>query len=143
MTSEEIPLPASASDVDVVRRFINLVASGSEGVEALTAPDLNVVTHPNLFAPNGHVRSHAESAAARQAGKQIAPAQTWDIRTIEETSSGRVTVRVTWSTTLAAAAGPYAAGTQLRAELAQFFELRGGLISRIETFDCYYPPHMP
>ncbi|TAJ16305.1 MAG: hypothetical protein EPO65_13510 [Dehalococcoidia bacterium] len=136
-------MPISTPAVEVVRHFIALVAGGGEGVEALTTPDLVVVTHPNLFAPSGHTRTYAESAAARQTGKQIAPVQTWEIRTIDETAPGYVTVRATWSATLASAAGSFAAGTQLRAEIAQFFELREGQVARLETFDCYYPPHLP
>jgi hypothetical protein len=73
----------------------------------------------------------------------MAPVQTWQVHSIEQVADDRVVVRASWSATLASDAGSFAAGTTLRAELAQFFELRGGRISRLETFDCYYPPASP
>lgn len=127
----------------VVRYFISLVEAGGDGVEALMDPSATVVTHPNLFAPAGHVRSFSESAEARIRGREMAPVQRYEIRTVEEVAPDRVVVRLTWSATLAAAAGPFPTGTGLRSEIAQFFELREGRVLRLETFDCYYPPSLP
>ncbi|QDZ10495.1 hypothetical protein [Devosia ginsengisoli] len=48
-------------------------------------------------------------------------------------------LRVLWAAEIAADAGPFRAGQELRAHIAQFITTEGELISRIETFDCYEP----
>ncbi|PWN02933.1 hypothetical protein DJ010_11140 [Nocardioides silvaticus] len=50
-----------------------------------------------------------------------------------------VAVRLTWTGTVAQDAGPFGAGQELTAHIAQFVRVDGGLITEIETYDCYEP----
>ena len=48
-------------------------------------------------------------------------------------------MRLTWSGTVCADVGAFAAGQQLTAHIAQFITVRDGRISAIATYDCYEP----
>jgi hypothetical protein len=48
-------------------------------------------------------------------------------------------LRLLWTGTIARDVGPFRAGQQLRAHIAQFVSTRDGRISKIETYDCYEP----
>jgi ketosteroid isomerase-like protein len=51
----------------------------------------------------------------------------------------RVVTRATWVGGLAIDAGPWPAGTELRAERCMVFTVRDGRILRQESYDCYHP----
>jgi ketosteroid isomerase-like protein len=48
-------------------------------------------------------------------------------------------LRIHWTATIARDAGPFKAGQQLSAYIAQFISTRDGRIASIETYDCYEP----
>lgn len=48
-------------------------------------------------------------------------------------------MRSTWTGEIATDAGPFRAGQQLTAHVAQFIDVRDGRIASIETYDCYEP----
>ena len=51
--------------------------------------------------------------------------------------------RATWAGTLAIDAGPWPAGTELRAECCMVFAVRDGRIVHQENYDCYDPVAVP
>ncbi len=48
-------------------------------------------------------------------------------------------VRLTWTGVIAANAGPFTAGQDLTAHIAQFVRTRDGKVASIVTYDCYEP----
>jgi hypothetical protein len=48
-------------------------------------------------------------------------------------------LRLFWTGTIARDVGPFRAGQQLRAHIAQFVSTHEGRVSKIETYDCYEP----
>ena len=55
------------------------------------------------------------------------------------TDGDRVAVEIVWTGTLKVPYGPRPAGSQMRAHVGAFFELRDGRILRQRNYDCYEP----
>src|SRR5262249_48825634 len=134
------------TNADVVRRFVEVSSNpdASEAdFEAITTPELRIHTHPNMVAPQGHVRTAAESLTALRQGRSFVSDQRWEIHDVTEAPNGLVVMRATWSAALAMDAGVMTRGTLLRAEVAAFALVSEGRIARYETYDCYYLPEIP
>jgi ketosteroid isomerase-like protein len=131
--------------VSVVERYLAVVAdldSEPAALDALLHPDARFVERPNLVAPTGRERDVAAARAAREHSRFIMAAHGFDVR--EHIAAGdRVVTRATWTGTLAADAGPLAAGTELRADCCMVFTVRDGRIVRQENYDCYHPVEVP
>ena len=79
-----------------------------------------------------------QMAAASAIGSRLLSEQKFDVfseMVVDETAI----VRLTWTGTVAVDAGPFHAGQQLTAHVAQFVTASDDRISRIETYDCYEP----
>ena len=125
----------------VVRRYYAAVAAldvPEEVVQALLAPDLRVVEHPNPITPLGAVRTRAEVLDALRAGRGLLAEQRFDVHEVVEVGD-RAAARVTWTGVVGTDRGPLTAGTTLTAEVASFLTVRDGCIAEQETFDCYAP----
>jgi ketosteroid isomerase-like protein len=123
--------------LEAVRRLIEATtaAEPDEAVAgALLAPDLQHVTHPNAFFPNGSVEDREAMLTAARLGRAQMASQHWEIHEIAETSAGAVVVRATFTGALV-----QGFGVTLKAEVAAFYTVREGRVSRIETFNCFYP----
>lgn len=133
--------PAAA----VVERYLATIADPGAPADALAAlvhPAARFVEHPNLVAPAGRERDAAAARAALEHSRSLMAAHGFAVR--EHIVVGeRVVTRATWTGTLAAAAGPLAAGTELRADCCMVFTVRDGLIHRQENYDCYHPVAPP
>ncbi|MFD9704868.1 nuclear transport factor 2 family protein [Lentzea sp. NPDC059081] len=94
-------------------------------------PDAMTVEHPNLIKPNGARSSLDEMLAASEKGVGLLSSQQYDVHSALVTGDTAI-LRLTWT-------GVLRDGKELTAHIAQFVETRDGLISSIETFDCYRP----
>lgn len=136
------PNQMNPTDVEsVVRAYYAVVAdlaSGSDDLAALLAPDLRVAEHPNAITPAGAVRDVNATLAGFQAGKGLLREQAFDLHEVLVVRD-RAAVRATWSGVVGVDAGPYVAGQELVAEIASFLTVRDGRVVDHETFDCYRP----
>jgi SnoaL-like protein len=132
---------AGRTSLAIVERFIECLADPSDRIgEAgeLLAPGAVFVEHPNAISPRGSVRDRDAMLRSAREGRMMLARQRYDVRA-HHVDEDWVVMRTTWTGVLARSAGGLAAGTELRAHIAQFFLLDGGLIARIESFDCYDP----
>ncbi|WP_170155353.1 MULTISPECIES: nuclear transport factor 2 family protein [Lentzea] len=116
--------------IHALHRALEAGQSGEELRRFFTA-DAVTVEHPNLIRPTGARTPLDKMLTASAAGVELLSSQKYDVHST--LSSGDTTiVRLTWT-------GVLRTGNQLVAHIAQFVETRDGLISSIETFDCYEP----
>lgn len=127
------------TDVETaVRTLYRALEDGLSGARllALMTDDVVTVEHPNAPRPSGGTADREAMRVASTAGAQLLETQRYDVRDVI-VSGDVAAVRCTWSAVVARDAGPFRRGQRLRAHLAQFVTLRGGLVSRIETYDCH------
>ncbi|KJK51037.1 hypothetical protein UK23_08660 [Lentzea aerocolonigenes] len=93
--------------------------------------DAVTVEHPNLIKPSGAQTPLDDMLTASRKGTELLSSQKYDVHSTSHCGD-TVIVRLTWT-------GVLRNGDQLVAHIAQFAEMRDGLISSIETFDCYEP----
>lgn len=125
---------------NVVRSFYAAIEEGRHGdqLAAFLAPVARTIEHPNALVPTGRVSDRATMLANSTAGAGLLASQTYQVQSLVEVD-GMVAVRLTWTGAIAQNAGPFTAGQQLTAHIAQFIRVRDGLIEEIETYDCYEP----
>ncbi|GAA3676808.1 SnoaL-like protein [Lentzea atacamensis] len=120
-------------DMDTIHALHRALEAGQSGEELrrFFTADAVTVEHPNLIRPTGARTPLDKMLTASAAGVELLSSQKYDVHST--LSSGDTTiVRLTWT-------GVLRTGNQLVAHIAQFVETRDGLISSIETFDCYEP----
>jgi SnoaL-like domain len=126
--------------LSLVHALHRSIETGTHGAEMQTrfTHDAVTVERPNLISPTGRASGLEQMAAASETGSKLLSEQKFDVfseMVVDETAI----VRLTWTGTVAVDAGPFHAGQQLTAHVAQFVTASDGRISRIETYDCYEP----
>lgn len=129
------------SPTSAVLALYQALEAGQHGetLRAHFTEDANTVEHPNLLKPRGATATLPEMLAASSAGAGLLKEQRYLIRSIHEGPDSSVVARVRWTATIGKSVGPFREGQMLRAELAQFIQVREGRVAAIETFDCYEP----
>lgn len=107
-------------------------------VRALVTADVVFVERPNLVNPGGSARDLAGILAGVDAGGALLRWQRYEVRDHIVAGSDVVT-RMRWVGELAIDAGPWSAGTVLKAWCVAHYHLDGARIERIEQHDCYEP----
>ena len=125
-------------DIDSALAIFTALEQGRHGEQLrhLFTPDAVTIEHPNRITPRGATRAIDEIIAGSVAGASLLARQRFDIHHTDVVGD-TVIVRLTWTGTVRADAGALTAGQVITAHIASFITVRDGLISRIETFDCY------
>ncbi|HET8937741.1 MAG TPA: nuclear transport factor 2 family protein [Polyangiales bacterium] len=126
--------------IAVVEGLYKALETGKSG-EALSdfvTDDAEFIEHPNPVTPRGARRNPAELRESSKRGAQLLAWQHYEVRDAVEHGDTAI-MRVTWTAEIAQTIGPFRAGQQLTAHLAQFVTCRDGRIARLETYDCYEP----
>lgn len=120
-------------DMDAITSLHRALEAGQSGDELrrFFTADAVTVEHPNLIKPAGARMSADEMAAASVKGAGLLSSQKYDVHSTVRSGDTTI-VRLTWT-------GVLRTGEQLVAHIAQFVDTRDGLISSIETYDCYEP----
>ena len=126
------------SDVNVVLALYRAIESGMPLEAARFTEDAETIERPNLLKPTGARSPLSRMIADSQRGAGLLARQHYDVHSAID-AGGLVITRLTWTGTVASAVGPFAAGQELVAHIAQFVEVVEGRIRRIETYDCYEP----
>ena len=116
---------------------IELGRFGQE-LEDLFTEDVIFTEYPNLVKPSGGSVGLREMLAASRAGARLLASQNYDVHHAAQHGNTAI-LRLTWTGTVGADVGRFAAGQQLTAHIAQFVTVRDGRISDIATYDCYEP----
>lgn len=112
-------------------------ASG-EALRALFTSQAATLEHPNAIKPQGGTARLEQMLSASVAGAKLLAKQHYEL--LDAIVHGNLAIlRVLWTGTIATDVGPFHAGQELRAHIAQFITTEGDRIAHIETFDCYEP----
>ena len=111
--------------------------TGAELAEFFTA-DAREQGLPNPFSPRGDDRPLVEMLAAVERGRQLFRARSYEVVSAVATAQGAA-IEVLWIGTLAVAIDKLPVGSQLRARVALFFEIRDGRIALVRHYDSYAP----
>jgi ketosteroid isomerase-like protein len=130
-----MPSPSS-----LVAAFYSAIEAGKHGDELrpYLADTARTIERPNLLAPTGRTSDRAAMLAASSAGASLLSHQRYEIRSLVEHGE-QVVARIRWTGVPAHDADPFTAGQVLTAHIAQFIRIQDGLITEIETYDCYEP----
>ena len=129
------------TNIDIARRYLALLsdlASTSEQLVALLAPEVVFEELPNLLVPTGRKRERQALLEGFATSKTLLSEQEYIIDSAME-NGNRVVMEVRWRGILARGMGKLAAGTEMRARCAMFIELRDGQVVFQRNYDCYEP----
>jgi len=100
--------------------------------------DATVREYPNRIKPAGGSADLAALLDESTRGAGLLRSQRYDV--VDEFAVGDTAVaRLTWTGIVAADLGPFTAGQELTAHIAQFVRVRDGRVASIATYDCYEP----
>ena len=124
---------------DLLTPYLRAIeAKDADALAALLDDAIEQHEYPNRFAPAGGVRSKADMLEGLARGAQVLSAERYEIREAL-TADDRVVLRLGWTGTLAVPLADKQPGDTLTAELALFFTVADGRITRIYNYDCVAP----
>jgi hypothetical protein len=133
-------LDQDTPQIALVRRFIQAIekSASPDEMASYLDPEIRQVEYPNLLFAQGAERDLAALQAAGESGKKVVSGQRFEIRSIFG-SGDRVAVEIVWTATINVPLGNLTPGSQMKAYIGQFFDLRDGKIAGIRNYDCYEP----
>ncbi|SDW52196.1 SnoaL-like domain-containing protein [Arthrobacter sp. yr096] len=130
---------SDSTPLDHVLGFVRTVEAGGGAAELrpFLAEDFKLTEWPHALSKTGSTRTLAETLAGADHSKEIVVDQRFDVvRTT--TQENRVVLEMNWSATLLLDLPHWDRGDTIRARSTAVFELRDGLITSQDTYDCYY-----
>jgi ketosteroid isomerase-like protein len=130
----------SERNIEVVRNYMMALQNGEAGdsLRCFFTQDVRQVEMPNQLNPRGQ-QSDLEHILQRSLqGKQILKWQRYELVS-EMAQEDRVAVEARWTGVLAVTMGKLAAGAEMTASFAMFFQLRDGRIAVQRNYDCFEP----
>ena len=107
-----------------------------EAIRAFYHPDARQVQYPNLLTKNLADRTVDNVCEGFEKGKKVLSKQTYEIIKSYETEN-TVIIQAIWRGQLAIPIGSKAAGDEMKAYFAQFFEFGGDKIIKQRNYDCF------
>ncbi len=125
---------------ETLTSFYSAIEQGRHGAElaVFLADDAETIERPNALVPAGRVSDRTAMLAGSSAGAAMLSSQHYDVHWINEVGD-TVVVRLTWRGVVAQPIGPFHAGQELTAHIAQFVRVCDEQITEIQTYDCYEP----
>src|SRR5262249_10172957 len=115
----------------ILRDFFDACSTfDSAALARVLHPDVRIRELPNLMNRDGGERDRARALAAFERGRGLLSAQSFDVHSAV-VDGDTIAARSTWRGTLTAT------GQELTAHIASFTKMRGNLIYRHATYDCY------
>lgn len=127
-------------NLQLVRDYLKALESAAtgEGLARFFSPDAVQIELPNRLNPNGGRSDLATLLRRAELVPSLLRSQNYKV--VSELAVGRrVAVEATWRAVLATAFGSVAAGTEMNAHFAMFFEIEGGRIKLQRNYDCFEP----
>lgn len=132
-------MPESLTNLEKVQRYLKSIEDGNFAyIAELFDPSAVMEQHPNRIYPNGIRSGVSRMADAFEKGRKLLSRQTYEI-TSHVLNGERVALEVLWTGTLAVAFGTLAAGSEMRARSAMFFDFKDGKIISQRNYDCFEP----
>lgn len=130
----------ASTPIEAARALHRALENGLHG-EALRpffTKDATTTEHPNAIKPRGAVVPLEQMLTNSASGAALLARQRYEVHSAIEHASTAI-LRLTWTGTVARDVGPFRAGQELTAHIAQFVTVEDGRVAAIETFDCYEP----
>ncbi|MFI9815985.1 nuclear transport factor 2 family protein [Saccharothrix variisporea] len=126
--------------VAVATSLLRALEAGRHGedLRAHFAPTATTTEHPNRLKPEGAHTALDGMLAASAVGAGLLARQRYDVHSALAVGDTAI-LRLTWTGVIAQDTGPFRRGTELVAHIAQFVRTADGVITSIETYDCYEP----
>ena len=129
----------SLTNLEKLRLYLKAIEVGEFScIVELFSPDAIVEQFPNRIYPNGIRSGFSRMAEAFEKGRKLLSSQSYAIRNCVMTGD-KVSLEVFWTGKLAVSFGNLAAGSEMRAYSAMFFEFKDGKIVAQRNYDCFEP----
>lgn len=127
------------SHLEKLRRYLKSIETGEfANVAELFSADAVMEQLPNRIYPNGIRSGVSRMAEAFEKGRKLLSSQSYEIKN-SVVNGDKVSLEVLWTGKLAISFGSLAAGSEMRAHSAMFFEFADGKIVSERNYDCFEP----
>jgi ketosteroid isomerase-like protein len=128
----------SARNLEVVRRYMQALQDGQAGdaLRRFFPQDVRQIEMPNQLNPRGQESDLDHILQRSLQGLKILEQQRYEIVS-EMAQENRVAVEARWTGVLAVGVGTLAAGAEMKASFAMFFQFRDGQIAMQRNYDCF------
>ena len=127
------------SHLEKLRRYLKSIETGEFAyVAELFSADAVMEQLPNRIYPNGIRSGVSRMAEAFEKGRKLLSSQSYEIKN-SVVNGDKVSLEVLWTGKLAISFGSLAAGSEMRAHSAMFFEFADGKIVSQRNYDCFEP----
>ena len=117
-------MPEPLSNLEKIQCYLKSIEGGNFAyIAELFAPDAVMEQLPDRIYPNGIRSGVLGMAEAFEKGRKLFSGQTYEIKSYV-VDGDRVAIEVLWTGTLAVPSASLAAGSEMRAYSAMFFEFR-------------------
>lgn len=136
-----MPSEEEQQNLRLAQKYLELFnnpATTKEDVKAYLDEGIVWREMPNRFAPAGRTSDYTAMGASWEKGRGYLPEQTYTLRHMIA-SGETVALEISWLGKMKKALGPFAADTQLSAQIAIFLRFRDGKIVSQTDYPCYDP----
>jgi len=125
-------------NIALIRNYLAALERGDAGdaLRPFFAEDAVQIELPNALNRHGRESDLEHLLQRSQQGSKLLKRQQYQILSVIA-HDDNVAVEARWTGVLAIAMGTMAAGTELRASFAMFFQLRGDRIAMQRNYDCF------
>ena len=129
----------AVTNLEKIHAYLRSIEDGDFAYIAdLFAPDAIMEQLPNRIYPNGIRSGVPRMAEAFAKGRKLLSGQTYEIKS-HLADGDKVSIEVLWVGRLVVAFGDLAAGCEMRAHSAMFFQFKNGRIVSQRNYDCFEP----
>jgi ketosteroid isomerase-like protein len=127
-------------NIKFVRSYMKALQEGEAGdsLRRFFTEDVRQIEMPNQLNPRGQESGLEHILKRSLQGKQILKSQSYEIVS-EIAEEDRVAVEARWTGVLAVKMGTLAAGAEMKASFAMFFQFSDGRIAMQRNYDCFEP----
>lgn len=127
-------------NIHLIRTYLNALQNGETGdaLRRFFTDDVRQVEMPNQLNKRGQESDLDHILQRSQQGSKVLQRQQYEIVSVMAQDE-RVAVEARWTGVLAVALGTLAAGTEMKASFAIFFQFRDGRIALQRNYDCFDP----
>lgn len=128
----------TSANIEKIRLYLKAIEEGEfADICELFARDALITQFPNRIYPQGITGNIGQTAESFEKGRKLLSSQKYQIKN-EVAYGDSVAVEVLWTGKLAISFGSLAAGSEMRAHCAMFFEFVDGKIVSQKNYDCFH-----
>lgn len=124
----------------IALQFVHTLQNRTSADELLPFyhPDIEQIEFPNAITRTTAIRNLDDLKVASERGQQVLQKEEYEV-TKSYVLDNTVIIEAIWTGTLAIPIGSIPVGGQMKANFAQFYDFKDGLIIRQRNYDCFQP----